>query len=271
MHMYGMSEYLEKQGWKVFMFTPEPVEMKTTIPALQKYLKAGGNCPFVVKPTYKTDPLLQSVYVDMMVKRLEEHCGKLNKYGEIVIESCESIRSSWAELLAEKIGARHIFLATEENFRLSASCYEDNLDFYYFKFKRNELIGYPQNIRNLFNGYKDVNDLVSEETLTYLAEPEPIKDVPKFPVDKVKKLDWNICHIGRTMKAFVKYVITGVGEFARRHPDKKINFMFVGEIIPERQKLLDETFDGVDNVAKWLQRLTNTRKSLTIPLSLRNV
>lgn len=248
MHMAGLSKYLEKNGWKVFIFTPEPSELKTAIPSLQKYLKAGGNVPFVVTPPYKTPAVLQEIGMNLMVKKLTDYCGNLSKYDEIVIESCESIRSFWAELLAEKIGARHIFMATEENPRLGACCYEDNLDFYYFKFKRNELVGFPQNVRKLFNGYKDVNDLIDENAPLYLAETEPIQDVPDFPINNIQKLDWNICHFGRTMKPFVPHVIAGVGEFARRHPDKKINFIFIGQIIPERETLIRQTFEGLDNV-----------------------
>ena len=117
-----------------------------------------------------------------------------------------------------------------------------------FKFKRNELIGYPTNIKNLFNGYKDVNESVNEDAPLYLAEPEPIKDVPDFPIEKLKEADWNIAHIGRMMKAFVAHVIIGVAEFARRHPDKKINFILVGQIIPDRANLMKEKFAGLDNL-----------------------
>lgn len=247
MHMSGLSAYLEKRGWKVFIFTPEPPEMKTAIPSLQKYLEVGGGFTFVSTPPYKNVALLQNIGLNTMVERLQKCFGNLDEY-DIVIESCESIRSFWAELLAEKIGARHIFMATEENPRLSACCYEDNLDFYYFKFKRKELVGYTQNVKKLFNGYKDVNDLIDEDAPMYLAEPEPIQDVPDFPIDKLKEADWNIAHIGRMMKPFVAYVIIGVGEFARRHPDKKINFILVGQLIPDREKLLIETLKGVDNV-----------------------
>ncbi len=247
MHMYGMSEYLEKHGWKVFIFTPEPPQLKTVIPALQKYLEVGGGFTFLMTPPYKNVGLLQNIGLNTMVERLQQCFGNLDEY-DIVIESCESIRSFWAELLAARIGARHIFMASEENFRLGACLYENNLDFYYFKFKRNELIGYPTNIKNLFNGYKDVNESVNEDAPLYLAEPEPIKDVPDFPIEKLKEADWNIAHIGRMMKAFVAHVIIGVAEFARRHPDKKINFILVGQIIPDRANLMKEKFAGLDNL-----------------------
>lgn len=76
---------------------------------------------------------------------------------------------------------------------------------------------------------------------------DPVQDVDFPIIDKIQKLDWNICHIGRIVKDFVPYAIEGVAQLARRHPDKSINFIFVGDITP-RKDFIIKTFQDVNNV-----------------------
>lgn len=121
----------------------------------------------------------------------------------------------------------------------------DNLDFFYFKWKRNELVGTDGALQKLFNGYKNVTKTQIEMPET-VREQDAVQDVA-FPIERLQKLDWNICHIGRAEKEYVPAVIEGVGELARRHPDKRINFIMVGNAY-SRRALLEQTFRGLSNV-----------------------
>lgn len=49
MQMYtaGKAKYLEKLGWKVYIFVPESKYNVPIIPTVDKYLKIGGNCNFL--------------------------------------------------------------------------------------------------------------------------------------------------------------------------------------------------------------------------------
>ena len=172
----------------------------------------------------------------------------VKKY-EIIIESHTDAFAYWAELLAAKLGAQHFFFCTNENYRPSAMeaslFFADNLDFFYFKWKRNEVVGGEKVLQKLFNGYKNVTKPQVEMPDT-VREMDPIQDVA-FSIEEVPRLDWNICHVGRAAKDYVPFVIEGVGELARRHPDKKINFIMVGDA-QSRIPLFQQTFADLPNV-----------------------
>ena len=72
MEMYtaGMSKYLESLGWKVYILTPEPSNGKTAIPSLNPYLKIGGDCTFLLKPTYKFKRYEQEQALNFMIQKL---------------------------------------------------------------------------------------------------------------------------------------------------------------------------------------------------------
>lgn len=174
----------------------------------------------------------------------------------------------WAELFASRVGGRHFFCAVHEGFRnipgvflLEGRYFEDNLDFFYFKWQRNEMICTEKSCMALFNGYKNVTAPKYKMPPT-VVEMHPIQDVENFPVEQIQRLDWNICHVGRAMKDYVPAVIKGVGELARRYPDKKINFIFVGNAEPRRD-LITQTFNGVGNVL-----ITNLGDMVPIPRNL---
>lgn len=246
MYTAGKANYLQKQGWQVFTFFPGSREGKSVIPSLMQYVQSGGGMWFLSAPPYKFRRYEQNFYLNDMLQRLNLISDK--KY-EIIIESHTSNFAYWAELLAAKIGARHFFICCNEVYRPTPTMpdrnYEDNLDFFYFKWKRNEIVGSGDSLKKLFHGYKNVTEPLFEIPPT-VQEMDPIQDVA-FPIERLTKLDWNICHIGRSEKEYVPYVIEGVGELARRHPDKKINFIMVGNAA-SRQGLLERTFRGLQNI-----------------------
>lgn len=241
----GMAKYLESLGWKVYIFSPESSKGKTAIPSLNPYLKIGGDCTFLWTPTYKFKRYEQEQNLNFMLRKL--NLPNINDC-EIIIQSCSTPRAFWAELLAAKLNARHFFIASEETYRGNLEhYYEENLDFFYFKLQRNEII--PSNITmltKLFNGYKNVTNTLYEMPL-FIREQDPVQDVDFPTLNKIQKLDWNICHIGRANKDYFPYVVKGVAEFARRHPDKSINFIFVGDITA-KQNFIINSFQGIKNV-----------------------
>lgn len=243
LYVAGKAQYLESCGWDVRMFFKASANSESKIPALKKYLKVGGDCFFLQQPPYKLKKYEQETALNTMIQKL--NLSDLNNC-EIIIESYHHINAFWAELLAAKLGARHIFVATGEYYR-TEPFYEENLDYFYFKWKRNEfaysVLGM---IGKLFNGYKNIT-AAKYDMPEFVREPDAVQDVHDFPIDKIPKMDWNICHIGRITKEYVPGVITGVAEFARRHPDKKINFIFVGDINFRRDFII-KSFEGVNNV-----------------------
>ena len=248
MYTAGKTKYLENLGWKVFVFFAGSTEGTSAIPSLTKYIKQGGGLNFLATPPYKFKRYEQERFLLLMLQRL--NISNPNEY-EIIFESHEDKLSYWAELLAAKIGAQHFFVACNEVYRptMPDKTYGDNLDFYYFKWKRNELVAGEITLQKLFNGYKNVTAPLIEIPNT-VREMDAVQDVD-FPIEQLPKLDWNICHIGRAVKDYVEYVIKGVGELAKRYPNKRIHFIMVGNA-DSRMELMKQTFQNLPNVAVTL-------------------
>lgn len=245
MYTAGKANYLQNHGWQVHVFFLPKIQNewrggKSIIPYLTQFIKTGGLDFLSVLP-YKLKRYEQEFCLNEIVQRLRLVQGE--EYN-IIVESHDGSNACWAELFAAKIGARHFSFCCTEFYRTNRT-YEDNLDFFYFKWKRNELIGDDKTFKKLFNGYKNVTVPLVEIPPT-VCEMDPIQDVA-FPIERIARLDWNICHIGRAEKKYVPFVIEGVGELARRHPDKKINFIMVGNAA-SRHALLEKTFRGLSNI-----------------------
>ena len=249
MYTAGKVKYLKECGWQIRILCNGPRQTKALMPLLDEYIWDGSGLNFIMTEPYKLPKYQQEYFLNLMVQRLNL---SPNEYYDIIIESHCDWQAYWAELLAAKIGARHFFIACDEAYRKDhrneASGnrnYESNLDFFYFKWKRNELVGNESVLKKLFNGYKNVAAPLVEMPPT-VQEMYPIQDID-FPIEKIKKLDWNICHIGRMAKKYVSHAIKGIGELARRYPDKKINFIMVGSPY-DRTELLKQTFQNCPNV-----------------------
>ena len=246
MYTAGKSDYLQKHGWKVHCFFLGAREGKSPIPSLTQYVRTGGGMYFLGMPPYKLKKHEQEHCLSVMIQRLE--FVPFQEY-DIIIESHSDIFGYWAELLAAKIGARHFFVCCNEVYRstpmVPGKTYVDNLNYFYFKWKRNELIGAEKALQKLFNGYKNVTAPLVKIPPT-IREMDAVQDVA-FPIERIQRLDWNICHVGRMTKDYVAAVIEGVGALARRHPDKRINFILVGNAA-SRRALLEQTFRALPNV-----------------------
>lgn len=276
MQMYaaGKVKYLEELGWQVFVFFAGPSNKTSAILSLDKYVKIGGGCNFLWGlPPYRLKRYEQEQILNLLTQKVVNNIpggggGYSLKDCEIIVESFYDVAAYWGELFAEKIGARHFFSALNEIYRPDPNStagnlktYQDNLDFFYFKWQRNEMICSEKSCTALFNGYKNITKPKYEMPQS-TVEMYPIQDVENFPVEQIQRLDWNICHVGRVIKDYVSAVIKGVGELARRYPDKKINFIFVGNAEPRRE-LIIQTFSGVSNVL-----ITNLGDMVPIPRKL---
>jgi len=241
----GKADYLKKNGWEVQCYSCYyvPAGGKSAIPSLNEDVQKGhGELQFLIMYPYNFRKFEQEIFLEKLIDTI----GISNPQDyEIIIESQHITVHFWAELLAERFKARHFAILLHEENGYGQS-YRDNADYFYFKWNRNELIASDNVLRKIFNGYKNVTTLKYKMPET-IHEQDPIKNVASPALDKITKLDWNICHIGRMEKAYVPYVIEGVAKFAQRHPDKKINFMFVGDH-KSRENFILETFKGINNV-----------------------
>ena len=242
LYVAGKVEYLKKLGWEVQCFSEMYCsrEDSSIVPLFNEYIKKGnGEFTFLQMPPYRFRKEEQELFLNLLIAQIG--ISNLNDY-EIIVESCDCTLHFWGELLAARIGARHFCVMYHENYWQT---YYDNREFFYFKWKRNELIAFDKALKLAFKGYKNMINTLYDMPNT-IHEADPIKDVD-FPIDKIPKRDYNICHIGRIEKNYVPYVIEGVAEFAKRHPDKTISFIFVGKI-DERKNFIIKTLGQIDNV-----------------------
>ena len=249
MYTMGKARYLHGLGWKVFVFTTSD-KSKITFPHLNDYVTPLEGCRFLSVPPYKLSRPDIETYLDLMVQKLEirkkvKYFEEKKKY-EIIIESISQPLSYWAELFAALVGGRHFVALVEEHYRYPTSRHEENLDFFYFKWKRNELMGCKKAFAELFNGYKNITDELVEVPDT-IREQDAVQDVEAPNISQIEKRDWNICHIGRITKNYVTYLIEGVAELAKHYPNRTINFIFVGDA-QWRLNFIHKTFEDVPNV-----------------------
>jgi hypothetical protein len=228
-YLAAKAEYLERNGWDVFVFSEGNSNVSTGCPIhyLDKFL------PYKVLELNYQVYELSSFVVDRGIKKMLKMLGGGPKDEDIIIESHTDKSALWGEIIAQKLNARHFFITLYEHFRWPRHNFESKIDFYMFKMDRGELLCNATAANRLFEGYREYQE---EDVEPVLIDEAPVQDVDSPIVDTIPKYDYNICYIGRTQKMYVPHIIRGVGEFAARHKDKKVQFVIVGEA--ECQRLL---------------------------------
>ena len=248
----GRAKYLENHDWQVYIFFGGAPFGTSDIPSLTKYISGCGFNELWKRP-YKLSDQDRNRVLDRMVDILRIDPTIEN---EIIIESHEENLASWAELLAERVHARHFFIACNEVYRGDNKYYFENLDFFYFKHQRREIFISNNTIKKLFNGHRGLEKRSLEIPAGVNAgkEMDAIQDVKNPVIDRVASDDWlNIAYMGRTEKYYVPAVFEGVAEFSKNHPDKKIQFVIVGSLTrgyskADRLELLKKLFTDSPNV-----------------------
>ena len=235
----GKVKFLEAEGWMVHIFfSGRSNSGGCAIKSLQKYT-AGWFPEISIPPGNWPAFIRNSVLQDM--------CGQIgDTEDKILIESQASAYALWGELLAKLLGGKHVCFICNETFRGKDRFYEEYLDFFDFKHRRKEIAGiHDTSISQLFEGYKYVS---LEENAVFVAATEGlVQDVEHDAVSQIKRMDWNICYIGRIEKGYVPAILMDVRKFSDAHPEKKIQFIFVGDV-KKRILLIEETFSDAKNV-----------------------
>lgn len=239
----GKARWLEKCGWNVIVLFMGSKTGKCDIEYLNKFL-LGGNTGLKCPP-YNLDECTRNNIVKDII---DDNIG-IYKKANIIIESHYDVMSFWGEILAEELKCRHYIFCCNEYYRSKngyRTFYKDNLDFFYFKFSRNELVASSAVIGKLFEGYKGV----VEARINYpdlIVEQDPIQNIDFSCEESLFDADWNICCIGRTEKPYVKFAIEGIKKFAIKYNSKRINLIIVGNEKPIRDVLYN-AFRYVNNV-----------------------
>jgi len=237
----GKAMYLEKNGHDVQVFYAG-AQGDCAIKYLNKFTKCGF--PELYMPP--TDiPQRRFKYI---IENILKDINKNDRVCEqVYIESHNDITALWAEVIAEELGAKHICFNCNEQFRGNDKYYEDYIDFFKYKFYRKELLGLrPDTQQRLFLNYEEVP--LCEDLLFDAAEPEPIQDVYHKKTEEIECQDYNIMYLGRADKGYVPAIIQGVAAFAKKHSDKRIQFVIVGNAMI-RNELINKTCSEISNLS----------------------
>lgn len=231
-YITGKTKHLESIGWDVYVFFGAIGKIShCKIPFLDKYIE-GRFCE-LIRPPY----FYKKYFRDRLYKKIHKQIGLVSDKDRIVIESHDDISSMWAEIIASRFRGKHFLFLCNERFRGPDKYYSDFLDFYDFKHKRKEIAGEVEDaIQKLFGEYKTVS---SDENIIFLLDEDPVHDIDNELVNNICKADWNICYIGRALKGYVPNIIRGVSTFSNRHPEKKVQFIIVGNA-DSRRDILNE-------------------------------
>lgn len=167
------------------------------------------------------------------IKKQEQVLEKLNtliadkEYDKIVIESTSTEVSTWAESIAQKIGAQHlIFLLQEHNSLVNKGMQ----DFYIFKYLRRELASITK--KSLAAMFKDFHPIEAEASYHLQAYSNNVEaDIPNDLVDSIdkSKYDYIIGALSRLDKPFVPYAVEDLCNYAHKHSNKQFLLLWIGD------------------------------------------
>ena len=186
----GRANYLEKHGWIVYTFFNNFLSGECEIPSLTKYVpgfgfRAIGMCPYKL-PNRDREEIL-----NRMIDRLRIDPTMEN---EIIIESHYDTAAYWAELLAERVHARHYFITCDELFRGENTTYEENLDFFLFKYQRREIFGNQSSLNKILNGYHGFEhfERITPPGVSAGKEQDAIQDVENQDIELKTQLHMQV-------------------------------------------------------------------------------
>lgn len=159
---------------------------------------------------------------------------------QIVVESNKLQLGAWGEMLAERLGAKHLCFVTTEKIKIKN---KRTFDFYYSKLKRNEFFTiHEAAVKFLFSGFVEIEH--PERYFWSALQDVDVEEYP-FPVfDNMPKADYVITHFGRT-KAYFNYMLDEIKHFVAQNQQKTINLFFLGEV--GEQGNIEKAFDRCGN------------------------
>lgn len=207
-------DWLNKQGWEVIAFdstgdSNAPIELEN----LKRFTKNR------IKELFYYPSWFTTKNKNRVLKKISVSIGLADK---IVIESNDMNLAIWGEQLAELLKAKHVIFLTGEHCHVS----EDDFDFFYKKYKRNELFSINvAAFKNLFSGYYDVKDGENHYWSALLGAK--VEDVFDNEIENITRKDINIGHFGREKEYFPE-MINEIAGFTNKHKNKSINILFLG-------------------------------------------
>ena len=230
------SRWLAEQGWDVhFVYSSLGDEI----------LDFSGVSTYHFPPLMCRPAYVPKGAVDRLIGRLETSLAKGDR---IVVESSSYDYAFWGELIAERIGAKHLIFDLDE---VPPKLSEDEVGFFRFKLERGELACITTSCLG-----RVFPDMTEEELRHYVLVAymgDAVDDVP-FETGTLPEADFRVGLVSRLDKGFVPDAFGEAARFCRENPRLQVNLVVVGDTDNEAlRRILLSTLDGIDNLAvTWL-------------------
>ena len=182
--------------------------------------------------------------VKKIVEYIAQKIGRCSP--DSIIESVNPATAEWAELVAKRLGCKHIVFLLDEYFTISKTEY----NFFWFKYLRNELMGIAtQTLQMLFKKYKKLSD---DESFWFDAAcSNVVEDVPcNLPWYKNIEIDNHIKigTIGRLEKGFVIPCLKETAKYIKNNNKIIFDVVLIGGSDDSKQeKNIKKIFKDVKN------------------------
>ena len=231
----GKIRYLERCGWEVWVFSTTSSKDSILIHGMERF-RTGGIVELEQPPfMYKREK--QNEILTQMVSCLSRFQWETTN--EVVIESHTDTLAFWGEMLAARIKARHIIIPTAEEYNGRGQDYASYQDYFWFKFRRNEIIARGEIINRLFQGEK----VVPEEQyrgFQFGAEADMVQEICNPQIEALERKQYNILMISRMEKEAIPGMLHGIHEFACAHQSETIQLIIVGNAEARAEELRRE-------------------------------
>ena len=210
--------YMQNKGWDVDIFSVR--KGKVYILDLQKF-----NHNIIPELGYYVFLFPTSIQERIINKIIETI--NIEQFDEIIIESSSIIGSTWAEMLAQRIGAKHLLFNLQEQDVIRSKTIIH--DFLIFKHKRHELVGIAeQSLYNLFLSFHPIN---IEESYHLPAHCNNVVDDIECPllqkIDKTR-YDYIVGCLSRIDKPFIMPALHDFIAYANKHTNKNYLLLMIG-------------------------------------------
>ena len=213
-YIYNKMNFLKKNGYQVFVFSGRPE--KILIDGFREY-------EGLVNTALRFYPYCLS----------QKGCEKVLKWilsvvnmrdgDTCIVETSNVISSLWGELVAQRIGCRHLAINMQENHNHAQSM----RDFLEFKWKRHELSGIFQGSVGAMLKKTDLE--VRPDMVVRAFCNNVVQDCEEnFSRQFDPNADYTFGSIGRLEKEYVPVLLQQLTEYFKSHPDKKYNLLLIG-------------------------------------------
>lgn len=240
-YLSGKIKFLEKKGWKIYVFFNTFHKGNCVFPKLNEFKNGKFECL-----SFLPNELGEKV-VDYSLKKMLNYINYADS-DDVLIESHYDVTALWAELFAEKTKGKHVCLCCNEVFRGTNKYYEKFIDFFKYKYDRNELLGISsESMQKLFYGRFD-SIPIDDSHVFKAAADNPIQEIKNEVIDKIKRKEFNICYIGRAGKQSFLPILDGVNKFIKNVGNVYCQFIIVADTSADEVKRIEELFSEIKNV-----------------------